>query len=96
MLSPDAECFGVPAVQRACSILSSIPHALGCSVSSRWLRVRVAPGAVRLPQVERRALGHEQDGAELQLPLHCKVLPGERVLHEPTPSPADVHASTTL
>ena len=36
--------------------------------------------ALGVEEVERRALGHEQDGLELQLPLHRKVLHRQRVL----------------
>lgn len=85
MLSPNAACFRVAAVQRACNMLSLTVHASGLRQVSaaQGLRVRVAPRAVRLPQVEWRALRHEQDGAELQLALHSKVLPGERPLRVP-------------
>ena len=37
-------------------------------------------GALGVEEVERRALGHEQDGLELQLALHRKVLHRQRVL----------------
>ena len=91
MLSPGAKCFRVA----ACSKLFTAPHGSGlrqCQ-QQQGLGIWVAPRAVRLPQVERRALGHKQDGAELQLALHCKVLPGERVLRGPAHSPAGLYAS---